>query len=175
MVKRVYFVTLFLLFVVPATLFGGEQVTAVINFDEKVLSIVDFGFTGNTVTSMDTDVITVDNTLLKETGTNTYIYTLETTLNAYWKIISTINCSLKLSREEFFDDVNSTDPAHVIYFDMTCGGVTIPANVETEIYSHEASLTSKYGYLPISVTTRSTDNLNESFYSTTLTLTLTTE
>lgn len=170
--KKFLFVFL-LAIIIPAALFGGTQVaTAFINFDEQELSIVEIGFTGNTVTSMDTAVTQVDNTYLKETGTNTFRYTLETSLYAYWKIISTIDCSVKIYREPSFIDANSSDPNDVLLFDMSCGGITIPANTETEIFNHKASLTPEYGYLPISVTTRSSDNLKSTVYYTTLTLQL---
>ena len=176
MTKSFLCISIILLFVVPAALFGGTQVaTAYINFDEEELSIVEIGFTGNTVTSMDTAVTQVDNTYLKETGTSTFRYTLETSLYAYWKIISTTDCSVKIYREPSFIDANSSDPNDVLLFDMSCGGITIPANSDTVIFNHKASLTPEYGYLPINVTTIYSSNLKESFYYTTLTLKLVTE
>lgn len=167
-----------LIFIIIAsmTLLYGEPLSAmadvIFSFDDQSASNVEFGFTGNTVTSMSSSVSIVEFVELKETATDSYIFTLETNLNAFWRILATSNLELKILREASFDDVDSTNPLDAIPFNMTCGSLTIPANEEVVIYSHTASLEPRFGYLPISVTTQKTDNLNASYYRTELKLIL---
>lgn len=158
------------------TLLFGEPLSAevdvIFSFNDQSASNVEFGFTGNTVTSMSSSITVVELVKLKETAANSFIYTLETTLNAYWRILATSNLQLKILREAAFDNVESTDELDVIPFDMTCGGVSIPADEETLIYSHAASLEPSFGYLPITVTTQETESISASYYLTELTLIL---
>lgn len=174
MIKRISILIVFI--IASMTLLYGEPLSAIadviFSFDDQSASNVEFGFTGNTVTSMSSSVSRVELVMLKETSANSYTFTLETNLNAYWRVLSTSNLEIKIQREASLDDVDSTDPLDVIPFNMTCGGLTIPANEEVVIYSHTASLEPRFGYLPISVTTQKTDNLNASYYRTELKLIL---
>lgn len=174
MIKRISILTVFI--IASMTLLYGEPLSAMadvlFSFDDQSASNVEFGFTGNTVTSMSSSVSAVDLVMLEEVTPNSFVFTLETNLNAYWRVLATSNLELRILREAYFDDVDSTDPLDVIPFTMTCGGVAIPADEEYLIYSHTASLEPSFGYLPITVTTQRTDNLNASYYRTELKLIL---
>lgn len=142
------------------------------SFDSETASLVEFGFTGSTVSSMDSTITIVENTWLSNDENDAHIYSLDTSLYAFWRILSTNGYVLSIKREAAFDDVQSQEPDDVIYFSMTCGGKSIPADTAVEIYSHAPSLEPVLGYLPISVTTNPSNNINTSYYTTTLTLEL---
>ena len=174
--KRVCLCILILLIsLVPLCSAEGELVSSVpvrFSFDNQTTSHIEFGFTRNAVSDMGTVVIETTDIELVETSTNSRKYTLPYELFAYWRLLAATDYTLSLRHTGYLDDADSTDPTDIIPFTLVCGSATIPANTDTVILSHSASVAPTVQSKPITVNSSSTD-INASIYITTLTLILT--
>lgn len=173
-----YIAACIVMFSVLAPLYSvqGTPATSVpvkFSFDTETAVHVEFGFTGNAVSSMTSSVVQVSSLDLVETYTDSRLYTLSKELFAYWRILAASDYSLTITHPGYLDDMASSDPADIIPFTLTCGTEVIPANTATEIFSHSAHIEPSIQYKPITVNTSSA-SINASTYIATVTLTLTT-
>ena len=173
---RVY-IGLFLVFVIVAPLCAAEgmpsaTVPVKFSFDNQTTVHIEFGFTRNAVSDMGTAITNTTNIELVETGKDTRKYTLPYELFAYWRLLAATDYTLSLRHTGYLDDADSIDPTDIIPFTLVCGTTTIPANTDTVIFSHSASVAPTVQSKPITLNTTE-KNYISSIFVTTLTLTLT--
>ena len=153
---------------------GVPSVTVPVKFSfgTETTTHIEVGFTRNAVSDMGTTITNIKDIELVESGNNTRKYVLPYELFAYWRILAATDYTLSLKHTGYLDDADSTDPKDIIPFTLTCGTTTIPANTNTVIFTHSASIAPTVQSKPITVNASSSD-INASIYITTLTLTLT--
>ena len=174
---KVQKVLFFIFFTILAPLCASEGTPSVtvpvrFSFDNQTTSHIEFGFTRNAVSDMGTAITNVTNIELVETGKNTRKYTLPYELFTYWRLLAATDYTLTLRHTGYLDDADSNDPTDIIPFTLVCGTTTIPANTDTVIFTHSASVAPTIQSKPITLNATS-NNINASIYMTTLTLTLT--
>ena len=162
MIKERVYIVLFLIFFMLAPLSAAEgtpsaTVPVRFSFDNQTTVHIEFGFTRNAVSNMGTAVTNVSDIELVETGKNTRKYTLPYELFAYWRLLAETDYTLSLRHTGYLDDADSSDPTDIIPFTLVCGTTTIPANADTVIFTHSASVAPTVQSKPITIDASSTD------------------
>ena len=142
------------------------------SFDNQTTVHIEFGFTRNAVSDMGTVITNVNSIELVETSPDSRNYTLPYEFFAYWRLLAATDYTMSIRHTGYLDDTDSTNPSDIIPFTLTCGSATIPANKDYVIFSHTGSVTPTVQSKPIEVKA-SSNNINASYYLTTLVLTLT--